>query len=187
MKSKLFLSFLTTATLGAFAQNAMADSKAKVFKTFDGAAVHCNGSYKSENLPGSKNVLVELVGEKASVLSHEAALKVTLVKCQGSQWRLDQTPTLETYTAPNGANVEVQYSDFEVLLVNKDFKVISQQTLTSLGAAGTEQISTLLNKNTENPQDLEVIVRAMKSVKSSDGFTSKGLENFGSFRLRIDK
>lgn len=187
MKSKLFLSFLATATLGAFTQNAMAESKAKVFKTFDGAAVHCSRSIKSTPLAGSKNIMVELVGEKPSVLNHEASLKVTLVKCNGSQWTLDQNPSLETYIMENGIKVEVRYSDFEVLLVSKDFKVLSQQSLTSLGAAGVEQISSLLNKNQENPQDIEVIVRAIKSVKTSNGFASKEMENFGSFRLRIDK
>lgn len=184
MKSKMLMS-LTVVVLSSLSQNALAESSAKVFKTLDGAVSRCGVENSVGQKPGSKNVLVELVGEAASQKSHGTSLKVSVVKCDGAKWVLDQNPTIEKYTAPNGESVEVQYSDYEVVIVDKNSNIVALESLGAVKTSGEEQISAAIAKNSDNPQDLEVIVRAKKSLKASGGFLSETTESFGSFRLRI--
>jgi 23S rRNA-/tRNA-specific pseudouridylate synthase len=176
---------LTAAVLGTLSQNALAESSARVFKTLDGAVSRCGVENSVENKLGSKNVLVELVGESASQKNHGTSLKVSVVKCDGGKWVLDQDPAKEKYTAPNGESVEVQYSDYEVMIVDKGSNIVAVESLGAVKTSSEEQITASIAKNNDNPQDLEVIVRAKKSVKASGGFSSESTESFGSFRLRI--
>lgn len=187
MKSKIVMSLATIAALGALSQNSFAASKAKVFKTLDGAVTRCGVENSVERSLGSKNVLVELASETASQKNHSTTLKVSLVKCSGSKWALDQDPTTESFMAANGESVEIKFSDFEVMIVDKDYNVVARESLNSIAASGEELISVAIAKNSENPQDLEVIVQAKKSLKTTSGYSSESLERFGSFRLRITK
>lgn len=184
MKISSLLSAAAFALVGSLSQNAMA-TEAKVFKTLDGSVVLCGSQKSLPSAPGTKSVLVELVSQNADQKSLGTSLKVSVVKCDGEKWVLDSNPGYEKYTAPNGETVEVQYSDYEALVVSKDLDVISVDTLADLNKLAAENFSTSIAKSNENPQDLEVVVRAKKTVKASGGYTSTSVETFGSFRLRI--
>lgn len=185
---KLILGALTfLATLTLLNKTAFAESSAKVFKTYDGAVARCGGeTTNSQQGFGTKRVIVELMSEAAADKTHNADLKISVVKCDGKKWILDQAPTTEQYVAPNGDNVEVKYSEFEALIVNDRFQIVSTANLSKLTTQSEDQFSAQIKKENVNPQDLEVIVRAKKSVRSSGGYMAEEKENFGSFRLRLN-
>ncbi|KHD89120.1 MAG: hypothetical protein OM95_04640 [Bdellovibrio sp. ArHS] len=172
------------ALLGTHAASA---ETANLFKTFDGSMVHCQGDQKSLNAVGSKAIQVELINPASSQKNLDASLKVSVVRCQDSRWVMDNNPARETYIADNNVSVEVKYSNYEALIVDKDYQVVSVLNLGDVESQSAQTQSLSVNKTAENPQDLEVIVRATVEVRASNGYYQKEVRNFGSYRLRIQK
>ncbi|WP_374075370.1 hypothetical protein [Bdellovibrio bacteriovorus] len=176
---------LFVLSLGAFLwTGTAAQAEVQVLKVLDGSVAYCNA--QSSFTGGQKFVRVELVNEKATQQNQDATLKVSLVKCDKGQWVADRLPTSEKYVAPNGMQIEVTYSNYQMLLVNKSYEVLLETSLDQLNQGGVQQdYSVAIAKEKETPQDVELLIRAIKHVKAENGYEFSELMTFGGFRIRL--
>ncbi|MEN0057282.1 MAG: hypothetical protein AAGB31_00480 [Bdellovibrio sp.] len=186
MKKNVLIVFAALTCLTA--QNAMADSQARLVKLQDGQVSRCNDATDKLQVPGAKNVLVELIQQDSTARTHNTTLKISAVTCTDAHWMIDENPTVEKYTAENGEKVEVIYSDYEVLVEDNDARSRKAAVaLKDLEKNGTENISMEFAKDQRSLQNLEVIVRAKKTVRASGEVISESAQTFGSFALRISQ
>lgn len=164
----------------------IAQAEVQIFKLMDGSAAYCdsNQNFRSE---GSKAVKVELISENTTGDNQNTTLKVGLVKCENSVWVNDRFPSYESYKTLHDVKVEVFYNNYEMLLVDKNSKIILQTTLDHLNAGTPAQTTTAgITKTKENPQDLELLIRTVKTVKADNGVEFSEVVVFGGFRVRIN-
>lgn len=175
-------------TLAALLGTQLASAEtARLYKTFDGSVVRCQGNQKSNSSLGNKAIQVELISATDSQKDLDASLKVSVVRCEDSRWVMDTNPSRENYVADNNVAVELTYSNYEALVVDKNYQVVSVLNLADVETLSAQTQSLSVNKTSENPQDFEVIVRATVEVRASNGYYQKEIRNFGSYRLRIQK
>ncbi|WP_413943367.1 hypothetical protein [Bdellovibrio sp. HCB-162] len=168
--------------MGLFAGTA-AQAEVQVYKVLDGSVAYCNSK---SNYSGQKVIRVELLNESATEQNQDATIKVSVVKCQDSQWVVDQLPTSESYVAPNGLKVEVTFDNYEMLLVNKKYEVLLETSLEQLNKGQAQQdYSMAIVKEKETPQDVELLIRARKTVKAENGYEYSEVIMFGGFRVRL--
>ncbi|MGZ3771584.1 MAG: hypothetical protein ACXVCR_17410 [Bdellovibrio sp.] len=183
MKISYAISLLTTLVFCSISSNSFAQ-EIKTLKTLDGSVVYCDKDAEQSTF-GSKQIYVQVVGANKTDKSHEPSLKISVVKCQNSKWVVDSKPSAESYIAPNGAKVAVRYSEYEVLILSNDEKVLAQMPLNELASAGVQTLTTSMDKSKDSTQSFEVLVRANRTIKSSDGYNSTDLVTFGTFRIQF--
>ncbi|WP_374027582.1 hypothetical protein ACES2J_15510 [Bdellovibrio bacteriovorus] len=154
-------------------------------KVIDGSVAYCD-STRGIPAPTAKVVQLSLISSSSSEEEQETTLRVSLVKCQDSQWVLDSAPTRESYVAPNGVKVEITYSNYEMLLANKNSDVLLQTDLEHLNQGAVQERSVFFYKTREVPQDVDVIIRTRKNVKADNGVEYSESVTFGSFRIRLN-
>ncbi|MFV8249036.1 hypothetical protein [Bdellovibrio bacteriovorus] len=154
-------------------------------KVIDGSVAYCDSSRGTPEAK-AKVVQLSLINASSSDEEQQTTLRVAMVKCQNAQWVLDSAPTHESYVAPNGANVEVTYSNYEMLLVNKYSEVLLQTSLEHLNQGAVQEQSVSFFKTREVPQDVDVIIRTRKHVKADNGIEYSETVTFGSFRIRLN-
>lgn len=161
-----------------------AQAEVRVLKLLDGSVAYCNAQTKYND--GQKVIQVQLTSEKATQKNQDATLKISLVKCENSQWVQDQFPTSEKYIAPNGMKVEVTYSNYRMLLVNSKYEVVLETFLEQLNQGFSHQEhSVVVAKEKQTPQDLELLIQTVKTVKAENGYEFSELMTFGGFRIRL--
>lgn len=176
---------LTVSVLTVLLASSTVFANVQVFKILDGSAAYCDSTRETQ-APQQKVLRLQMLNERGTEDTQDATLSVSLVKCSGGQWTLDTTPGLEKFTAPNGAQVEITYSDYELLLVNKNYDILLQTKLDYLTTSAVENQSLSVTRTREIPQDLEVIIRARKHVKASNGIEYSETLAFGGFRVRLN-
>lgn len=171
--------------MGAFLLAATgAQAEVQVLKVLDGSVAYCNAQSKYNN--GQKFIQAQLLSENATQENQDATLKISLVKCENSQWVQDQFPTSEKYTAPDGTNVEVVYSNYRMLLVNSKYEVVLETSLEQLNQGRPhEDFSVAIAKEKQTPQNLELLIQTVKTVKAENGYEFSELMTFGGFRIRL--
>ncbi len=186
MKSQT-LKVLSSLALSAVISNtAFAESMTKIYKTFDGSVAYCGIENSIQSPQGSKKILIQTVKNQSDDNS-KTTLKVSVVKCDGKKWVLDTNPTFEKYRAFNGETVEVEYKDFQVMIVDKNHEVVQFEMMDQIKKQGQSVISVDIETVNEAHDDREIIVTAQKNVKSSGGYSETTRESFGSYNLRVLK
>lgn len=179
------LSILVLSTV--ISNVAFAESMTKIYKTFDGSVAYCGIENSIQSPQGGKNILIETVKQTQTEDESKTTLKVSLVKCDGNKWILDSNPTFEKYRAFNGETVEVEYKDFQIMIVDKHHEVVQFEMMEQLKQKGQSIISVDIETANEPQDDREIIVAAKKTIRSSGGYSETTRESFGSFNLRILK
>lgn len=177
------LRLVSVVSLLMFASVSQADITLN--KVLDGSTAYCDGS-RMAPAAQEKVVQLSLVSASANDDQQQTTLRVSLVKCLNSQWQLDTDPTRESFIAPNGAKVEITYSNYEMLLVNSSYDVLLQTKLEHLNNSSVQEQSVSFFKTREIPQDVEVIIRTRKHVKTDTGVEYSEPVNFGTFRIRLN-
>lgn len=174
-----------TLSLGAILlAGSVSQADVQVFKVLDGRSVYCDSS-REASAQNEKVIQLSLIEERNSQDNQDTTLRVSLVKCQNNEWTEDLSPASETYIAPNGMKVEVQYTDFELLLVNKNYEVLLQTSLDHLNRGGFQDRTLSFSRSRDLPQDLDLLIRGRKHVKAEDGYSYSESFTFGGFRVRL--
>ncbi|WP_413558014.1 hypothetical protein [Bdellovibrio sp. HCB209] len=150
-----------------------------VVKVMDGSVAYCN---EGTTHTKGKFVSIGLIDESSSQTSKDVTVRVSMVKCQQGAWIADSQPSVERYTAPNGVKVKTSYSNYELLVVDKNFRVLMRASLQDLNAGSFQDQSVSIDKS-ELPQAYELIIRTQRSVNAENGVKYSERINFGIFRL----
>ncbi|WP_413587031.1 hypothetical protein [Bdellovibrio sp. HCB274] len=153
-----------------------------VVKVLDGSVAYCNSTASNNK---GKFVAISLITESSSPADQDVTLRVAMVQCKNGRWVGDSQPSLDKYTAPNGVKVETSYSNYELLIVDKNYRILLQAPLQDLNAGSYQDQSVTLNK-ADLPQAYELIVRSQRSVKAANGVRYSERINFGTFRLHAN-
>lgn len=178
---------LSSLVLG-LALTATAQADVQIFKILDGSVATCSASKEttSQRIAGSKILSISLEQDLSSADQAEPVLKLALVRCgDNGAWELDTNPSSEKYSL-NGIDVEVSYSNFEMLLLDDAYNVVLQTKLDYLGQANSEVQSLKIVKSKQKTQDLQLIIRTKKTVKASNGYQFSDTVTFGGFRVRLN-
>lgn len=164
----------------------VAQAETQVFKMMDGQVAVC--SLEKDNIVNSvSSKVISISMEKDSSTTEEAQplVKISMVRCDNGIWVSDLNPSKENYTI-NGIDVEVSYHDFEMILVDANGNLVLKTMLDNLGPSSVQEHSFSIVKNKSKVQDLEMFVRAIKSVKGSNGYEFQEQISFGGFRVRLN-
>ncbi|MDG0817948.1 hypothetical protein [Bdellovibrio svalbardensis] len=161
---------LVTLAILAMTGVAHAEQENSLKKILDGTARYCATAADAKT---EMNVKMALRG---SVLSIE------LVKCEadkdGSGRYVPDTSVAErSFKAVNGEIVQERYSNFELVLLDKNSNIIEIHTLNDLGLTSHEVLNLeKLERGTE------LLVRAIYSYQSETGISDRRIMAWGSFR-----
>lgn len=187
MKSHALKALSTLVFSSVISNIAFAESMTKIYKTFDGSVAYCGIENSIQSPQGSKNILIQTVKQNQTEDENKTTLKVSVVKCDGKKWVLDSNPTFEKYRAFNGETVEVEYKDFQIMIVDKHHEVVQFEMMEQMKKQGQSVISVDIETANEPQDDREIIVAAKKIVRSSGGYSETTRESFGSFNLKVLK
>ncbi len=184
---KSFLAFAAVSLLGFSLAHA---EEVQVFKTMDGNTAYCDSTTRSTESANQKIAMLEMAQYKISETQADATLRVSLVKCDNGTWITDALPNSENYTASNGEQVTLNFSKFELFVVDKNYNIILQTSLDHLNgtplATIADTVKVTLPRNQRGPSAAyEVFIRVNKTVTSSGGYTYTETVNFGGFRIRL--
>lgn len=159
-----------------------AQAGVSIVKAFDGNVAYCN---QETRLKG-KVIQVEMTNVVSSDSQDDATMTVSLVKCENGSWVKDTQPSVENYTAPNGEDVKVTYSNYELLIVNKNYDIVLQTELSHLNTVNNTQSAQFsLVRTRDAGQIFEASIRAIKHVEASGGQKFSEVINFGVFNVRL--
>lgn len=102
--------FARFATLFALSLVTFHAQAAHLDKLFDGTAAYCPPVESIKPIAPQTAVVAKLQGQN---------LQVSLNACDNRQWKQDTSMPVQTYTAPTGQKVEIQYSNFRLFVATE--------------------------------------------------------------------
>ena len=172
MKSLIFVIGLI------FSANAMAD--VNIVKAVDGSKATCTAqtpAAQAGKTPKVLSIATKTLNQYGDL--QEVRFNLWMVVCNAGQWDLDMSPLAETYTL-NGVEVNVQYTQFKFYVVDADSNPLVAADLTVFNKVGMESKNLMIDTSKKG---LQVVVKAIKEVKASNGYEFSEPVNFGTFNL----
>ncbi|WP_413612326.1 hypothetical protein [Bdellovibrio sp. HCB-110] len=162
----------------------VAEADFQISKLLDGSVAYCNSQMDISK--GEKFVGLELIKSASANQNENPTLKISLLKCENGNWVQDQFPNVEKYVAPNGMKVEVTYSRYQMLLVNNEGKIILETSLDQFNRNQSSESHSLSLANEKGTlQEVDLIIRALKTVKAENGYEYSEPTVFGGFRIGL--
>lgn len=164
------ISMVTLAFL-AMATTVHASQDNSLRKLVDGSVRNCTSA---ADVNREVNVQMALKG---------STLSINLVRCESDgkgagRYVLESSVKERSFKAINGERVDESYSQFELVLVDKNSQVLEVHSLNNLAQTSQETL------NIEKLEaGTELFVRAVRSYKSESGISDKNILAWGSYRF----
>lgn len=171
--SKFVASALTFVVFASMSLVGTATQATEIRKVFDGTAAYCPPKE-------AYNPIVPETAFRAKIDGQE--LVITLNVCELGQWKLDTSLPIHRYTAPGGANVELQYENFQLVVQTLDWSKTKLIPLPNFSSQASARLAISDIEFVAAPA-LDISLTAVRTTKSSSGHTFVEDVNWGALRL----